>query len=181
MLDKLFNAGVDVFRINMSHSTHEMARELLYAVREVAKRNRHPIGILADLQGPKFRLGEFGGGRVFVKDGAIFHFDQVQEAGFDGARIPASSADLRGVQAGHTLLLDDGKIRMRVIEKKKERISAEVLVGGALASRKGISLPDTLLPVGPLTEKDRGRPRMRARPRRGLDRVVVRAAWRGRA
>ena len=154
MLDKLFNAGVDVFRINMSHSTHDMARELLYAVREVAKRNRHPIGILADLQGPKFRLGEFGGGRVFVKDGAIFHFDQVQEAGSTERVFLPHPQIFEGVQAGHTLLLDDGKIRMRVIEKKKERISAEVLVGGALASRKGISLPDTLLPVGPLTEKD---------------------------
>ena len=155
MMEKLFLAGVDVFRINMSHSTHDTARGLLYAVREVAKRNRHPIGILADLQGPKFRLGEFGGGRVFVKDGTVFHFDREETAGSDTRVFLPHPQIFEGVAPGHILLLDDGKLRMRVVDKKNDRISAEVLVGGPLASRKGISLPDTLLAVGPLTEKDK--------------------------
>jgi len=71
-IERLFLAGVDVFRINMSHSSHETARALQNSVRWVAKRHRHPIGLLADLQGPKFRIGDFHGGRVFVNDGSIF-------------------------------------------------------------------------------------------------------------
>jgi pyruvate kinase len=154
MMERLFLAGVDVFRINMSHSSHDLARSLLYGVREVAKAHRHPIGVLADLQGPKFRLGEFGGGRAIVADGTIFQFDTTQEAGNEKRVFLPHPQIFEGVEPGHTLLLDDGKLKMRVIERKKDRITAQVLVGGALASRKGISLPDTLLAVGPLTEKD---------------------------
>ncbi len=155
MIERLFLAGVDVFRINMSHSSHEAARALQNSVRWVAKRHRHPIGLLADLQGPKFRVGEFPGGRVFVNDGAIFKFVREEGPGTsEGVFLPHSQI-FAAVDPGHMLLLDDGKIRMRVLEKTSNRIAAEVLVGGALASRKGISLPDTLLPVGPLTEKDR--------------------------
>ena len=155
MIERLFLAGVDVFRINMSHSTHEAARALQTSVRWVAKRHRHPIGILADLQGPKLRMGEFPGGRAFINDGAIFKFYREEKPGSgEGAFLPHPQI-FAAVEPGHMLLLDDGKIRMRVVEKKSDCIMAEVLVGGALASRKGISLPDTLLPVGPLTEKDR--------------------------
>jgi pyruvate kinase len=155
MIERLFVAGVDVFRVNMSHSSHEAARALQNSVRWVAKRHRHPIGLLADLQGPKFRVGEFPGGRVFVNDGAIFRFEREQKPGTsEGVLLPHPQI-FAAVEPGHMLLLDDGKIRMRVLEKKAGCIVAEVLVGGALASRKGISLPDTLLPIGPLTEKDR--------------------------
>ena len=155
MIERLFLAGVDVFRINMSHSSHEAARALQNSVRWVAKRHRHPIGLLADLQGPKFRIGEFPGGRVFVNDGAIFRFEAAERPGTsEGVYLPHPQI-FAAVEPGHMLLLDDGRIRMRVLEKKTDSIAAEVLVGGALGSRKGISLPDTLLPVGPLTEKDR--------------------------
>jgi pyruvate kinase len=155
MIERLFLAGVDVFRINMSHSSHEAARALQNSVRWVAKRHRHPIGLLADLQGPKFRIGEFPGGRVFVNDGAVFRFEASERPGTsEGVFLPHPQI-FAAVEPGHMLLLDDGRIRMRVIEKKADSIAAEVLVGGALGSRKGISVPDTLLPVGPLTEKDR--------------------------
>jgi pyruvate kinase len=155
MIERLFLAGVDVFRINMSHSSHEAARALQNSVRWVAKRHRHPIGLLADLQGPKFRIGEFPGGRVFVNDGAIFRFEAAERPGTsEGVFLPHPQI-FAAVEPGHMLLLDDGRIRMRVLEKKTDCIAAEVLVGGALGSRKGISVPDTLLPVGPLTEKDR--------------------------
>lgn len=155
MIERLFLAGVDVFRINMSHSSHEAARALLNSVRWVAKRHRHPIGILADLQGPKLRVGEFSGGRVFVNDGAIFKFEREEKPGSnEGVHLPHPQI-FASIEPGHMLLLDDGKIRMRVVEASRDSIAAEVLVGGALASRKGVSLPDTLLPVGPLTEKDR--------------------------
>jgi pyruvate kinase len=154
MIERLFLAGVDVFRINMSHSSHDTARALHNSIRWVAKRHRHPIGILADLQGPKFRVGEFAGGRVFVNDGAIFRFERSDSPGNSEAVHLPHPQIFAAIEPGHTLLLDDGKLRMRVIEKKKDSIAAEVLVGGALSSRKGISLPDTLLPIGPLTEKD---------------------------
>jgi pyruvate kinase len=155
MIERLFLAGVDVFRINMSHSTHEAARALQNSVRWVAKRHRHPIGLLADLQGPKLRVGEFHGGRAFINDGSIFKFLREEKPGSgEGVFLPHPQI-FASVEPGHMLLLDDGKIRMRVVDKKSDSIMAEVLVGGALASRKGISVPDTVLPVGPLTEKDR--------------------------
>ncbi len=100
MIERLFLAGVDVFRINMSHSSHEAARALQNSVRWVAKRHRHPIGILADLQGPKLRVGEFPGGRAFINDGAIFKFRPRGEARLQRERVPAASADFRRRRAG---------------------------------------------------------------------------------
>ena len=154
MLDRLVHTGVDVFRINMSHSTHEKARELHAAVRFCEHKNRHPLGILYDLQGPKFRLGEFDGGRAFVSKGDTFVFDRTEAAGTNQRVFLPHPQIFDAVEPGHELLLDDGKIRMRVTENKAGRMAAQVLVGGALASRKGISLPDTMLAIGPLTEKD---------------------------
>ena len=154
MLDRLVHTGVDVFRINMSHSSHDMARDLHAAVRFCEHKNRHPLGILYDLQGPKFRLGEFAGGRSAVKEGDTFIFDRTETAGSSERVFLPHPQIFDAVQPGHFLLLDDGKIRMRVIENKAGRIAAQVAVGGQLASRKGISLPDTLLAVGPLTAKD---------------------------
>jgi len=154
MLDKLVHTGVDVFRINMSHSSHEMARNLHAAVRFCEHKNRHPIGILYDLQGPKFRLGEFGGGKVAVTEGETFVFDRTEDAGSSARVFLPHPQIFDAVEGGHFLLLDDGKIRMQVLENKAGRIAAKVIVGGMLASRKGISLPDTLLAVGPLTDKD---------------------------
>jgi pyruvate kinase len=154
VLERLFLAGVDVFRINMSHSTHEVARTLARTVRDVGAKHRHPIGILADLQGPKFRLGEFQGESAVVKNGEIFRFDQTQSPGTSQRVFLPHPPIFEAVEPGHMLLLDDGKIRMRVVERKDSSIAAEVITGGKLASRKGVSLPDTLLAISPLTEKD---------------------------
>lgn len=154
MMERLFLAGVDVFRINMSHASHDLARTLMFNVRSVSRKYSCPIGVLADLQGPKFRLGDFGGGRVIVPDGSIFKLDRTETAGTAERVFLPHPQIFEAVEPGHTLLLDDGKIRMRVIEATDDRITAEVLVGGALSSRKGVSLPDTILPVGPLTAKD---------------------------
>ncbi len=154
MLDKLFDAGVDVFRINMSHAGHELAAELHQRVREISDRRGRPIGILGDLQGPKFRLGAFGGERAELPAGAEFTFDNDESAGSAKRVYLPHPQIFTAVEPGHTLLLDDGKLRMLVKDSSAERIVAEVVVGGPLASRKGISLPDTLLPVSPLTEKD---------------------------
>ncbi len=153
-MERLYLAGVDVFRVNMSHSTHDHARTLVFNVRSLSRKYACPIGVLADLQGPKFRLGEMAGGRVAVTDGSIFTFDRSAEAGTAQRVFLPHPQIFEAVEPGHMMLLDDGKLRMRVIDKDQNTIAAEVLVGGALASRKGISLPDTILPVGPLTEKD---------------------------
>ena len=155
MLEKLFEAGVDVFRINMSHASHEVARKLHATVRNAEVKFKRPIGILCDLQGPKFRVGEMGAGRAFVTEGALFHFDREEAAGSPDRIFLPHPQIFEAIQPGHTLLLDDGKLRMRVVENSASRITAEVIVGGALASRKGIAMPDTLLPISPITEKDR--------------------------
>ena len=81
MVERLFLAGADVFRVNMSHSSHDTARELITTVRFISHKHRHPVGILADLQGPKFRVGEFHGGRVFINEGQVFHFDRTEKPG----------------------------------------------------------------------------------------------------
>src|SRR5262245_48146629 len=155
VLERLFLAGADVFRINMSHSNHDHAHMLARTVRDVGVKHRHPIGILCDLQGPKLRVGEFHGGRVFVNDGAVFRFARSNEPG-SAQRVSLPHPEIfEAVKEGDALLIDDGKVRMRVIERKNGTIAAEVITGGALSSRKGVSLPDSVLPIGPFTEKDR--------------------------
>jgi pyruvate kinase len=155
MIERLFDAGVDVFRINMSHSPFDLVKKVHAAVRAAEAHFGRPIGILCDLQGPKFRVGEIAGGSVALAEGATFRFDLHDSPG-GGERVLLPHPQIfEAVQAGHTLLLDDGKIRMTVGEKRDSHIDATVVVGGVLASRKGISLPDTVLPIGPLTDKDR--------------------------
>jgi pyruvate kinase len=155
MIERLFLAGVDVFRINMSHSTHETSKTLYNTVRACAARHRHPIGILADLQGPKFRIGEFQAGRVKLPAKSIFKFDRSDALGSNERVFLPHAQIFDAIQPGHNLVLDDGKLRMRVLEASSVQIVAEVTTGGMLASRKGISMPDTLLPVSPLAEKDK--------------------------
>ena len=158
MIERLFLAGVDMFRINMSHSRppHDGIKKLHAAVRAAEAKCARPIGILCDLQGPKFRVGEVGGGKVDLAAGATFRFDRDEMDGTDQRVFLPHPEIFEGIEPGHILLLDDGKIRMQVIDTAKGKIDAKVLVGGALSSRKGISMPDTLLPITPLTEKDKG-------------------------
>jgi pyruvate kinase len=155
VIERLFVAGADVFRINMSHSSPETAHTLARAVRDIGAKHRCAIGVLCDLQGPKFRLGEFTGGRALVKTGESFVFDQSDELGSSQRVSLPHDAIFEAVKPGHTLLIDDGKIRMRVTDRSRRSMAAEVIAGGVLASRKGISMPDTLLPISPLTDKDR--------------------------
>jgi pyruvate kinase len=155
MLEKLFVAGADVFRVNMSHTSGETAHSLVRQVRDVAAKHRCSIGVLCDLQGPKFRLGEFVDGRALVQPGEIFKFDQSGDIGTAQRVSLPHAAIFEAVAPGHMLLIDDGKLRMRVIEVNAQGVVAEVVTGGILSNRKGISLPDTLLPISSLTDKDR--------------------------
>jgi pyruvate kinase len=155
MIARLFVAGVDVFRINMSHTSHEKMRELVAAIRSVEEENGRPIGILVDLQGPKLRLGPFTGGSAMLKKGDAFVLDSDQAPG-DAARVFLPHPEIfAAVAAGHTLLLDDGKVRLTVTAAEPKRMTTRVEVGGKLSDRKGVSLPDSTIAFSALAAKDR--------------------------
>ena len=155
MIARLFEVGADVFRINMSHTPHDRMRDLVGAIRSLEAEYNRPIGILVDLQGPKLRVGSFAGGAAILDKGAVFTFDSDSTPG-DGKRVQLPHAEIfAGVEPGHTLLLDDGKIRLVAVETGKQRLVARVEVGGKLSDRKGVSLPDSTLPFSALTPKDR--------------------------
>ena len=153
-LRELFEAGVDTFRINMSHSSHDLLNELVTKIRTVETDCARPIGILADLQGPKLRLAKFADEKIKIKVGDEFVLDSNDSPG-DQSRVYLPHPEIfKAVEPDHALLLDDGKVRLRCVSNDGKRIVTKVEVGIALSSRKGISLPDTELPVGALTEKD---------------------------
>src|ERR1700738_4383142 len=155
VIANLFAAGADVFRINMSHTSHERMRELVAAIRAVETEHGRPIGILVDLQGPKLRVGSFANGPATLIKGETFVLDGDSRPG-DPARVHLPHPEIfAAVEPGHTLLLDDGKIRLVAIEVEGERIVTWVEVGGKLSDRKGVSLPDTVIPFSALVEKDR--------------------------
>jgi pyruvate kinase len=154
-IEKLFRAGADVFRINMSHSSHDVMRERIAQIRAVEKKVGRPIGILADLQGPKLRLGEFKEGAETLARGARFILD-ADEAPGDATRVHLPHPEiLSALEPGHAILIDDGKVRLKVIEATKTKAVTEVIVAGRVSNRKGVSLPDTTIPVSAMTPKDR--------------------------
>ena len=155
VIQRLFEAGADVFRINMSHTAHDRMRELVRLIRSIEKKCDRPIGVLVDLQGPKLRVGSFEGDAVMLERGARFVLDSDPAPG-DVSRVQLPHPEiLAALEPGHTLLLDDGKIRLVAIETAPGRAVARVEVGGKLSNRKGISLPDTTVPFSALTAKDR--------------------------
>ncbi|MFD9900173.1 pyruvate kinase [Mesorhizobium sp. NPDC059025] len=155
MLKKLFEAGADVFRINMSHSDHDLMRTLVGRIRSVEAAVGRPIGILADLQGPKLRVGKFANGKEELKVGQTFTLDDNPELG-DSKRVHLPHPEiLRSVAVGDRLLIDDGKVELKAVKVDGHSIVATVVVGTKISDKKGVSLPDTELPVGALTEKDR--------------------------
>jgi pyruvate kinase len=155
MLTRLFQAGADVFRLNFSHGTHEDHAQRFAMIRELENRFSRPIGILADVQGPKLRVGRFGGGRVFLQTGQPFQLDLNPTPG-DAGRVNLPHPEIiEAAQTGCSLLLDDGKLRLRVARKRPDALETEVVVGGPLSDRKGVNVPDVVLPIPALTEKDR--------------------------
>jgi pyruvate kinase len=154
MIAALFAAGADVFRINMSHTSHERMRELVRMIRDVEVANGRPIGVLVDLQGPKLRVGTFKEDAVLLAKGADFVLDADPALG-DQTRVHLPHPEiLSALEPGHSLLLDDGKIRLTAIEVSPQRALTRVEVGGKLSARKGVSLPDTVLGFSALTGKD---------------------------
>ena len=155
MIRKLFEAGADVFRINMSHTPHDKMRDLVKTIRNVESSYGRPIGILVDLQGPKLRVGAFADGGVQLKNGEAFTLDSDPAPG-DATRVHLPHPEiLAALRPGHALLIDDGKLKLIAEETSAERAVTRVVVGGRISDRKGVSLPDTDLPVSAMTPKDR--------------------------
>ncbi len=155
MIEKLFIAGVDVFRINMSHTNHALLKELHGHIRAVEEKMRRPIGILADLQGPKIRIGTFANKEVKLNAGQQFVFDTNPAPG-DEKRVYLPHPEIfAGAKLGDNLLLNDGRMRVKIVKAEPARLETEVIYGGMLSDRKGVNLPDTLLAIPALTEKDR--------------------------
>ena len=155
MIGQLHEAGADVFRINMSHASHDLMRDLVKRVRAVEARMGHPIGILADLQGPKLRVGTFADGKVTLEIGQTFTLDDRDEPG-DERRVYLPHPEiLEAVQPGHRLLIDDGRLQLAATASDGNSITCKVVSGTVISDRKGVSLPDTTLGVGALTDKDR--------------------------
>lgn len=155
MIRTLFATGADVFRLNMSHLDADGLKKVHTTIRDVERELERPIGILADLQGPKLRVGAFAKGSVELETGATFRLDLDDTPG-DETRVCVPHPEIfAAVEEGVPLLLDDGRIRLRVTEAHKDYAITKVVTGGELSNRKGVNLPDTLLPVTALTEKDR--------------------------
>ncbi|MEM7686734.1 MAG: pyruvate kinase, partial [Pseudomonadota bacterium] len=155
MLKKLFIAGVDVFRLNMSHGTHDDVRERHRLIREIEMELERPIGILVDLQGPKLRVGKFSADSAELDQGARFRFDLDDAPGsVDRVCLPHPEI-FAALEPGATLLVNDGKIRLKVLTCDPESAECEVIVGGTISNNKGVNLPDVVLPLAALTEKDR--------------------------
>jgi pyruvate kinase len=151
----LFEAGVDVFRLNFSHGTHDEHRARFAEIRQVESETGRPIGILADLQGPKLRLGNFAGGRVEIIAGAHFRLDLDKHPG-DQNRAPLPHPEVfEALHPGTDLLLDDGKVRLRVVTCGADFADTEIVVGGTLSDHKGVNVPGVVLPISAMTDKDR--------------------------
>ena len=155
IMARLFHAGADVFRLNFSHGTHEDHAARIAMIRALEEKTGRPIGILADVQGPKLRIGTFSGGRVHLQTGHTFRLDLNATPG-DARRVNLPHLEIiSAATIGSTLLLDDGKLRLRVVHKRADALETEVVVGGQLSDRKGVNVPDVVLPIPALTAKDR--------------------------
>lgn len=155
MIRRLMLAGADAFRINMSHGNQKQKAKLVEAIRALEKDFSRPSTILFDLQGPKLRVGHFEGGRAMLEKGKHFIFDGDDKPG-DGTRVHLPHAELfEAVRPGTNILIDDGKVRLTVLEANAKRIVSEVKVGGAVSDNKGVNVPDVVVPIPALTEKDK--------------------------
>ncbi len=155
VLSRLFHAGADVFRLNFSHGSHEDHLARITMIRALEEHAGRPIGILADVQGPKLRVGKFQAGRVVLQTGQGFRLDLSAVPG-DTRRVSLPHPEIiQAAGIGTSLLLDDGKLRLRVTRVREDHLETEVVTGGALSDRKGVNVPDVALAIPALTAKDR--------------------------
>ena len=155
MIRRLFRAGADAFRINLSHGEHKDHATAIQTIRAIEKELGRPIAVLCDLQGPKLRVGTFAEGQALIPHGHKFTLDRDPAPG-DANRVCLPHPELFAVlEAGQRLLINDGKIRLRVTEAKKDKIVCTAEVGGVISDRKGVNVPDAEVPIPALTDKDR--------------------------
>lgn len=155
MLERLVRAGADAFRLNMSHGSHADHEPVVMAIRALEKQFARPIAILADLQGPKLRVGTFRDGQAVIRHSGHFVLDRDETPG-DENRVCLPHPELFGImERGQRLLINDGKIRLKVLEASDSRILCSAEVGGVISDRKGVNVPDAEVPIPALTEKDR--------------------------
>ncbi|HSV68694.1 MAG TPA: pyruvate kinase [Methylibium sp.] len=155
-IEALFDAGADVFRLNFSHGSHDDHRRRLDTLRAIERERGRPIGVLLDLQGPKLRIGTFADGPVRLAAGAPFRLDLDRERGGDASRVALPHPEIfAALVAGAELLLDDGRVRLRVERCGADFADTRVIDGGTLSDRKGVNVPGVVLPLSALTDKDR--------------------------
>ncbi len=154
-LEALFRAGADVFRLNFSHGEHADHQQRLFNIRQLERQVNRPIAILLDLQGPKLRVGKLRDGEVELLPGKAFRLDLSEEPG-DEHRAPLPHPEIfAALKPGMTILLDDGKLRLSVKDCGPDFAETEIMAGGPLRDRKGVNVPGAVLPISPLTPKDR--------------------------
>lgn len=155
MIGRLLKAGVDVFRLNFSHGTHEDHAARVRMIRKVETESGRPIGIIADLQGPKLRVGKFKDGSITLTPGMVLRLDLDKTEG-DGKRVNLPHPEIIAtLDPGAFILCDDGKVRMKIVKKGKDFLEAEIVSGTKLSNNKGVNVPGVILPIPALTEKDR--------------------------
>ena len=155
MIEKLFLAGVDVFRLNFSHGTHADHARRASTLRDLEKKHGHPIAILADLQGPKLRVGKFAAGAIDLTAGQSLKLDLDTTPG-DDSRVNLPHPEIiAAMNVGGVLLCDDGKVRLKVVAKGADFLQTEVVSGKKLSNHKGVNVPGVVLPIPALTQKDR--------------------------
>ncbi|MCB1680321.1 MAG: pyruvate kinase [Alphaproteobacteria bacterium] len=155
MIEALFEAGVDVFRMNFSHGTHEGHRQVLDRIRGLEHEKDRPIGVIADLQGPKLRIGSFENGKIDLVRGQKMRFDLDPAPGNEGRVCLPHPEIMEIMEKGGKILLDDGKVRVKILEKGKDYLIGEIRTGTELSDKKGFNVPGVVLPIPALTEKDR--------------------------
>jgi pyruvate kinase len=155
MISQLFEAGVDVFRFNFSHGSHEGHKERFKIIRNLEKKFSRPIGILQDLQGPKLRVGKFKTDSVELRQGNDFRLDLNDDPGDETRAHMPHPEIFAALEQDMDLLLDDGKIRLRVVSRGADFAETHVMTGGTLSANKGVNVPSAILDLDPVTEKDR--------------------------
>lgn len=154
-IESLFDAGADVFRLNFSHGKHEDHQARVSTIRDIEQRRGRPIAILLDLQGPKLRIGTFEQGPIMLVPGERFRLDLDQHIPGSLQRVALPHPEIfAALTPDADLLLDDGRIRLKVLECSPTHAITQVVTGGALSDRKGVNVPDVVLPLSALTEKD---------------------------
>ena len=151
----LFEAGVDVFRLNFSHGSQDDHRQSIAAIRMIEQETKRPIAIMMDLQGPKLRVGDFSKSAALLEPGQPFRFDMDSAPG-DAERVSLPHKEIfSALKPGSDLLVNDGKIRLKVTDCGRDFANAEVVIGGEISNHKGVNVPGVVLPLSSLTDKDR--------------------------